>query len=66
MEDCAKLSFYHITPNAVVKMCFWPEWRPLLRASCKGDLQGTHKVFSSSKTAKHLDKNSFLIKPSAN
>ena len=41
MEDNAKLSFYHLTSNAVVKMCFWPEWRPLVRAVCKGDVEGT-------------------------
>ena len=41
MIDDANLSFYHLTPDSVIKMSLWPEWRALVRAACKGDTQGT-------------------------
>ena len=40
MEDEAPLWYHHIVPDSVVKLCFWPEWRALIRAACKGDTEG--------------------------
>ncbi|CAB3980138.1 ankyrin repeat domain-containing 60-like [Paramuricea clavata] len=66
MEDYANLSFYHLTPNAVIKMCFWPEWRPLIRAVCKGDLQAVLSCgISARKLSNAAARISYRIEPSA-
>ncbi|KAL9962836.1 hypothetical protein ACROYT_G031981 [Oculina patagonica] len=40
IDDKKRLSFYHVVPNSIVRVKWWPEWDGLIRAAYYGDVRG--------------------------
>ena len=40
IDDRKKLSFYHVVPNSIFKVKWWPEWGPVIHAAYYGDVKG--------------------------
>lgn len=39
MDDRKKLSFFHVVPNSILTVKWWPEWASLIQAAYRGDLK---------------------------
>lgn len=44
IDDRKKLSFYHVVPNSIFKVKWWPEWAPLIHAAYYGDVKGIWNI----------------------
>lgn len=40
MDDNKKLSFFHVVPNSILRIKFWPQWVSLIEAAYYGDVKG--------------------------